>query len=157
VNKPHELLTADELEVCRSATAVCPSFHLKKSARAVSRLFDEALQPCGLRSGQLVILLTVADLREPTYGQLARDLVMDNSTVARSLRPLEREGLLRLVPGPDRRRKTVRLTALGAERIRQAVPLWKRAMADFYRGVDEAQWSRTVGDLTQIAEKTRNL
>ncbi|MBI1181303.1 MAG: winged helix DNA-binding protein [Alphaproteobacteria bacterium] len=155
MNAPHELLSPEELETCQSAVDVCPSFNLKKAARAVSRLFDEALQPAGLRSGQLVMLLNVASSGEPTYSQLARDLVMDNSTIARSLRPLEREGLLEVVAGPDRRRKTVRLTSVGAERIRQAVPLWNRAMAEFSRSVGDADWKRTVGDLNGLLESVR--
>ncbi len=137
------------------AAAACPSFNLRKGARAVSRVFDEALQPCGLRSGQLVILLSVGALGEPTYSRLARDLVMDTSTIARSLRPLEREGLIELVAGLDRRRKTVRLTVEGAERIRQAVPLWSKAQARFNERVGEERWTRMFEDLGQMLESVR--
>jgi DNA-binding MarR family transcriptional regulator len=121
------MLTPDEMALCEQAVALCPSFNLRKSARAVSRVFDEALQPSGLRSGQFIMLVTVANLGEPTYGQLARDLVMDTSTIARSLRPLQRENLIAVIAGPDRRRKTVKITAHGAERLRKSVPLWRKA------------------------------
>ena len=61
------MLTPDEIALCEQAAAICPSFNLRKSARAVSRMFDEALQPSGLRSGQFVMLLSVARLGDPTW------------------------------------------------------------------------------------------
>lgn len=149
------MLTTEELALCQEAATFCPSFNLRKSARAVSRVFDEALQPSGLRSGQFMMLLTLASLREPTYGQLARDLVMDTSTIARSLRPLVREGLIEVVAGPDRRRKSVRITREGAERIRQALPLWTKAQARFSDRVGETRWTRMLDDLGQTLESVR--
>jgi DNA-binding MarR family transcriptional regulator len=151
----HGMLTSDEMAQCADAAAFCPSFNLRKSARAVSRVFDEALQPSGLRSGQFIMLLTVACLRAPTYSQLARELVMDTSTIARSLRPLDREGLLEVVAGPDRRRKSVQITRRGAERIRQAVPLWRKAQARFSERVGDDRWTRMLDDLGQTLESVR--
>ena len=118
-------------------------------------MFDEALQPSGLRSGQFVMLLTIGCLGEPTYGQLARDLVMDTSTIARSLRPLQREGLISLVAGPDRRRKTVKITKAGAERIRLSVPLWRKAQSRFSERVGEDRWMRMLDDLGHTLESVR--
>ncbi len=149
------MLTPDEMVLCREAAAGCPSFNLRKSARAVSRVFDEALQAGGLRSGQFVMLLTVANLGEPTYGQLARELVMDTSTIARSLRPLQRDALIAVVAGPDRRRKTVRVTAEGAERIRQIMPLWRKAEDRFQEQIGNERWSRMLGDLGEMLESVR--
>lgn len=143
------------MELCREAAASCPSFNLRKSARAVSRVFDEALQPSGLRSGQFIVLVTVACLREPTYGQLARELVMDTSTIARTLRPLEREGLIDVVAGPDRRRKSVHITRRGAERIRAAAPMWRKAQHHFTERVGDERWGRMLDDLGQTLECVR--
>jgi DNA-binding MarR family transcriptional regulator len=155
VKTHHGMLTPDEMALCQQAAACCPSFNLRKSARAVSRVFDEALQPSGLRSGQFVMLITIACLGEPTYGQLARDLVMDTSTIARSLRPLQREGLIAVVAGLDRRRKTVKITDAGAERIRQSVPLWRKAQERFNQRVGDERWTRMLEDLGQTLESVR--
>jgi DNA-binding MarR family transcriptional regulator len=149
------MLTQEEMARCREAAASCPSFNLRKSARAVSRVFDEALQSGGLRSGQFVMLLTIANLGEPTYSQLARDLVMDTSTIARSLRPLQREGLIVVVAGPDRRRKTVKVTAEGAERIRRIMPLWRKAQDRFHGQIGDERWTRMLEDLGRTLESVR--
>jgi DNA-binding MarR family transcriptional regulator len=155
VNECHDVLSEEEISLCTQATAICPSFNLRKSARAVSRLFDEALQASGLRSGQFAMLLAVARGGDVTYAQLARDLVMDTSTIARSLRPLEREGLIEVLPSLDRRRKAVRLTRDGAERIRRAVPLWRDAQERFVARVGDEQWSRMLGDLDGLLRQVR--
>ena len=155
--KPADVLGADELAKCEQATAICPSSSLKKSSRAVSRYFDDALQPVGLRSGQLVMLMTIAVLEQPTYGQLARELVMDSSTIARSLRPLEREGLIDLVPGPDRRRKSIQVTKEGADRIRAAMPHWERAQKRFISEIGSKTWDGVQKGLTATLAGTRAL
>ena len=103
-------------------------------------MFDEALEPCGLRSTQLVILLKVATTGAPTISRLASEMVMDSSTLGRNLRPLEREGLVRLESGRDRRRKTVALTEQGAARIRSAVPLWRAVQSSFVEQLGSDSW-----------------
>ncbi|MFN3230676.1 MAG: MarR family winged helix-turn-helix transcriptional regulator [Alphaproteobacteria bacterium] len=150
-------LSADERATCERIAGICPSASLKKTSRAVSRYFDDALQPVGLRSGQLVMLMTIAVLERPTYGQLARDLVMDSSTIARSLRPLERDGLIELVSGPDRRRKSVQITADGLDRIRTAMPHWERAQQHFLGQVGSKTWDSVLKGLAATLTGTKGL
>ena len=80
---------------------------------------------------------------------------MDTSTIVRNLQPLQRENLIALVAGPDRRRKTVRITAGGTARIRQAVPLWRKAQESFNSRVGEDRWTRMLDDLGQTLESVR--
>jgi DNA-binding MarR family transcriptional regulator len=65
---------------------------------------------------------------------------MDRSALGHNLRPLERDGLLKLVVGAnDRRERRVVLTAQGKAKFRQAHALWKTAQkrfTDIY-GADE--------------------
>ena len=154
---PDQSLSADEVAAFSHATSVCPSFNLRKASRAISRYFDEALQPSGLRSGQLIMLMTIARLGSPTYGQLARDMVMDTSTIARNLQPLAREGLISLTPGPDRRRKTVTVTDKGVDQIRTAIPLWREAQKRFVDEVGADQWANMLSGLSVTLRGARVL
>ena len=72
----------------------CACLNVRKAARAITQLFDEVLQPTGLRSTQFPLLVTVALLGEAPVTQLAEELVMDRTTLARNLKPLESQGLL---------------------------------------------------------------
>lgn len=105
----------------------CACFNFRKVSRAVTQLYDEALHPSGLRSTQLVILLSVAVQPSANISQLARRMVMDASTLNRNLRPLVQKRLLQLVAGEDGRRKQIVLTDEGKAAINAAVPYWAAA------------------------------
>ena len=61
-------------------------------------------------------------------GALAEALVMDPTALTRALRPLQRDGLVRLLASPkDRRARTVHLTDEGRATYEAARPAWRRA------------------------------
>ena len=67
-----------------------------------------------------------------TINALATDLVVDRTTLGRTIRPLERDGLIAVVKGSlDRRSKELHLTEAGAERLRAAVKAWAEAQTRF--------------------------
>jgi len=108
----------------------CFSTAVRKASRRLTQLYDEALAASGLRSTQFTILAEI-DLRSkppPTVAALARRLVMDRSALGHNLRPLVRDGLVRLEASDrDQRRRQVTLTAKGLATLRAAMPLWRRA------------------------------
>ena len=106
----------------------CPAFHLRKVARAVTRVFDDMLHRCGIRATQLHILNSILLADPPTITHVADDLVMDRTTLTRNLRPLEKLGLLTIEPGEDRRTRVLAVTTEG-----------KRAMAEAFAVMEEAR------------------
>jgi DNA-binding MarR family transcriptional regulator len=104
----------------------CLAMALRRSARRVSRLYDEALAAHGLNAGQLGVLAAVATMGRPSVQALADVLEMDQSATSRTLGPLEREGL---VAGgrdaADRRRRRVALTDAGRARLHAAARDWQ--------------------------------
>jgi DNA-binding MarR family transcriptional regulator len=61
-------------------------------------------------------------------GQMADVLGMERTTLTRNLRPLEKEGLLRVARDPaDARARIVFLTRPGERAIEKAFPLWERS------------------------------
>jgi DNA-binding MarR family transcriptional regulator len=112
----------------------CNGTAMRKASRRLTQLYDDALEPCGLRSTQFAILAEL-DRRSkapPTMAVLANALVMDRSALGHNLRPLERDGLVALHEGvADRRRRHVVLTAAGKARFREAKRLWQKAQDRF--------------------------
>ncbi|HEY5040100.1 MAG TPA: MarR family winged helix-turn-helix transcriptional regulator, partial [bacterium] len=113
---------------------VCASFNFRKAARAVTQLFDTALQPVGIRSTQLVVLLAAGIYEKPTMSEMADIMVTDRTTLTRALKPLFRKGLLVNVPGQDKRKSCVSLTDRGHQTIRKSVPYWHKAQNHFEKG-----------------------
>jgi DNA-binding MarR family transcriptional regulator len=118
----------------------CACLNVRKAARAVTQLFDEVLQPTGLRSTQFTLLVVVARLREAPVTQLSRELVMDRTTLARNLKPCVRQGLLTIEAGTDRRRHLVRLTERGRQALARALPSWEQAQHQVVTRLGQVQW-----------------
>ena len=125
---------------------VCNCAAIRQAARRVTRLYDQALAPSGLRVTQFSLLATLAGGEPVTMRVLADRLVMDRATLGHNIRPLEAQGLLTMTAGQDRRSKVIALTDAGKRRLAAARPAWKAAQTAFESsyGIDEAASLRTT-------------
>ena len=111
---------------------VCNCLALRQAARHVTQFYDQRLAPTGLRTTQFSILAKLKRLGPMTINALARELVMDRTTLGRTMLPLERDGLIRIEDGKlDRRSKELHLTKAGADRLRATGKLWSEAQTRF--------------------------
>src|SRR5215470_6852850 len=90
--------SADPLnrEKCLEMVSTCACFNFRKASRTVTQLFDQILAPIGLRSTQLVILVAAQALGPCGLARLARELVMDRSTITRNIHPLVIQEMLQV-------------------------------------------------------------
>jgi DNA-binding MarR family transcriptional regulator len=122
----------------------CLCLHLQRAARAVARRFDEALRPHGLTNGQFSLLMALNRPAPPRIADLVPFLAMDRTTLTAALKPLERRGLVAVVPdASDRRNRRLVLTDHGRALLKQALPTW-RATHD---GLDREVCGERPGDL----------
>src|SRR5436190_24245003 len=113
-------------------SAECNCLALRQAARHVTQFYDQCLAPSGLRTTQLSILAKVKRLGPLTINALARELVMDRTTLGRTMLPLERDGLIAIKDGTmDRRSKELHLTKAGTARLVPALKLWSDAQKHF--------------------------
>lgn len=119
-------------EILGELTCTCAL--IRRSARRITQIYDAALQETGLRITQYSILANVDDRKDLSITDLAKLLVMDRTTLTRNLRPLQRDGLVQLDDGPDRRSKALHLTSKGRKALAQARPLWE-AIEATVRGI----------------------
>ena len=106
----------------------CTALKVRKLARKVTQIYDDALAPHGLTVGQIGLLASLRRREGIPVGLLAERLSADASTVSRLLRPLEAAGFLVLEADPaDRRARLVRLTDAGAAKRRAAATGWAAA------------------------------
>ncbi len=114
-----------------SGPEACTAMAVRRLARRVTRLYDDALAPHGLTIGQLGLLYALRRSRGISVNALADRLDSDASTLSRLLRPLEAAGLLTVVVAPaDRRQRLVLLTDAGFERRGRATPAWRAVQAE---------------------------
>ncbi len=130
----------------------CTCFGLRKAARAVTQLYDQALMPTGLRATQLPVLVAAERAGPRGIGELAELLVMDRTTLTRNLKPLLDRGLLESIPGVDRRRRSVAITAKGQAALTEALPYWREVQARIAGSLGRSRWRRLLGDLRDTVD-----
>jgi DNA-binding MarR family transcriptional regulator len=108
----------------------CTAAKVRRLARKVTQIYDEALAPYGLTIGQMGLLARLRRRDGIGVRALADQLSADSSTVSRLLKPLEAAGYLRIDADPsDGRAKQVRLTEAGHAIRRDASAGWLAAQA----------------------------
>lgn len=130
----------------------CNCLALRQAARHVTQFYDQCLAPSGLRTTQLSILAKLKRLGPLTINALARELIMDRTTLGRTMLPLERDGFISIEDGTlDRRSKELHLTKSGVERLRGAAKLWSEAQTRFEAAFGSARASTLRNELRAVA------
>jgi DNA-binding MarR family transcriptional regulator len=106
-------------------TTRCACTRVRRAARALTELYDDALAPVGLKVTQFSVLRTVQRLDPVSLSALGHEMALDRSTLGRNLQLLARMGLVVLTEGHDLRTRTAALTSQGERVLGRAVPLWE--------------------------------
>ena len=130
----------------------CNCLTLRQAARHLTQFYDRFLAPTGLRTTQFSILAKLHRMGPMTINALARELVMDRTTLGRTMLPLQREGLIVIEDSAiDRRSKELRLTSKGAERLRAAFKPWREAQTQFSKIFGEERAAKLRRELRALA------
>jgi len=130
----------------------CVCFALRRTARAVTRFYDAALRPHGLRATQLPILVATSDKESVPLAPLARRLGMDRTTLLRNVRPLARRKLVRVVTAADSRRSEIRATAAGRALLARVYPVWRRTQQQVLQELG-SDWPTALDSLSRAARR----
>ena len=142
-------------ELAKSKAGECVCGSLRKATRAVTQLYDGMLRPTGLRVTQFGILGTTMAMEPVTVTRLAGATVTDRTTLTRNLKLLEKQGLIRVNSGNDRRERKVTLTDRGREAVIKAYPLWHKAQSDVVKLLGEERWKVLQQELSAVVSLTR--
>ena len=142
-------------EKCLEIIGTCACFNFRKASRSVTQLFDQILAPIGLRSTQLTILVAAQVLGPCGLARLARELVMDRSTITRNIHPLVIQGLLQVTGKSGRGGKSVEITKAGQQELISALPYWKEAQGQLLNRMGQDRLERVMVDLSNVVDATR--
>ena len=144
-----------DIAECMKVGQSCIGFNLRKTVRAVTQVYDDAFRPLGIRGTQFSLLNAIRVLAPITVNRLAERIVMDRTTLTRNLRPLEKQGLLRITPGKDKREREVTLTTEGARTLAQAVPIWKDVQARLTTNMGQDRVTELLRGLRSAVDAVR--
>jgi DNA-binding MarR family transcriptional regulator len=128
----------------------CACANLRRTARAVTRMYNRELRPAGLELTQFTLLMALNLTGETAQGDLGKLLALDTTSLTRMLRLLTKRGWIGVKAGEDRRQRLLRLTPSGRQKLRQSLPHWERAQRRLRRGLGEASWSQMGGLLAEV-------
>jgi DNA-binding MarR family transcriptional regulator len=105
----------------------CIAVRLRLLNRVVTKLYDDALRPLGLKVSQLNILVATGKLALARPAVVCGLLQLDTSTLSRNVERMRAKGWLEAVAGDDARTQPFRLTVKGKMLLERAVPAWEQA------------------------------
>jgi len=108
------------------------------------------VRPYGLRATQFTILQVLSLAGEVTQGQLGHILVMDSTTLTRTLAIMTRRRWITRRRGRDKREWQLQLSRTGALQLERALPAWANAQQLVKEQMDggSEQLMKLANDLT---------
>jgi len=119
---------------------VCMCGGFRRTARALTQLYEITLRPLGLRASQFTILQVLTRTGEISQGQLGNILAMDSTTLTRTLKIMRKQGWIAERRGKDRRERLLRLAKPGEALLKRAVPSWEKVQVRLRRQLGEQTW-----------------
>lgn len=128
VKKKTQPPTKTLVDDAKAAVESCAGWNARLAARRITQFLDSRMQSSGMSIAQFGLMAQVAAAADDTLGALAFRTGLDQSTLSRNLRGLEREGLVEIaIVEKDLRRRAVWLTEKGARKLEAALPVWRQA------------------------------
>jgi DNA-binding MarR family transcriptional regulator len=129
---------------------MCSSF--RRTSRALTQHYEQALRPLGLRATQFTILQALSLAGEVSQGQLGEILAMDSTTLTRTLEIMSRQGWIAERRGEDRRERRLRLARAGKAQFKRALPAWEKVQARLKHRLGEPAWKNLMQLTNQVTD-----
>jgi DNA-binding MarR family transcriptional regulator len=146
-----------EPEIVDSSATPCYGASVRRASRILTRVYDEALAPSGLNLTQFSIAYLLSHHGPATISDLGAWMDTDKTAMGRNLLPMERDRLISIQKGEDRRSRRVALTSSGAARYKKGVPLWQKAQKRVEKLLGKPQATALRSLLRQVAVKSCEL
>jgi DNA-binding MarR family transcriptional regulator len=132
---------------------MCANF--RRTARALTQVYEEALRPLGLRATQLTILQALARAGEVPQRQLGEMLAMDSTSLTRTLAIMARKSWIAEQRGEDRRERRIRLSAAGEAKLKRALPVWDKVQSRLRGKLGKKKWGSLLHLTHHVTEIAR--
>jgi DNA-binding MarR family transcriptional regulator len=129
-----ERLGLEAAEVVRD----CIATRLRMADRVITKVYDDALRPLGLKVTQMTMLVVAEARGLIRQSEVGAKLRLDDSTLSRNLERMRANGWLEEVAGDDARVHSYRLTEAGRALLDKAIPAWRGAQEEARRLLGDA-------------------
>lgn len=133
----------------------CACFNVRRISRVLTQFFDAEVRRHGIRPTQTPILGALQAKNGWTMAELSEWLAMERTTLLRNLRPLQRDGLVRVIGGGRGGHVELEITAKGRKTLAKTFPAWRSAQDKVVAILGQERWSTIISDLQGVATKLK--
>ena len=136
-------------------TLPCACTTVRKSGRSLLRFYEDAMIGTGVTITQFAILRALGRNGATPLTELADELVMERTSLYRTLAPLEKSAHVTIANAPKGRAKLAELTPSGRSIMDAAAPNWEAAQSVVVNAIGEDRWAdlaRLLLDIPKILE-----
>ena len=138
-------------DISKQMVSQCACFWVRAAARRLTRDYDEALQPLGLKMTQFSVLSIIKFSQPKSITNMASMMAMERTSLVRTLNLLEKNGYVLLGQEGYRREREMKLTKAGEKIYQKALPLWEAVQTTFKARLDDDEWERNIPFIKDMA------
>lgn len=128
----------------------CLHMNMRKATRAIAGYYESAMRSTALERTQFTLLSVIDGVKQVTISGLAQVLVMDQTTVTRNIKVLQRKGFVQIERGEDRRTRLISLTDEGKRALSEAIPYREQAQSEIIDELGAEKTSELLSLLEQL-------
>jgi DNA-binding MarR family transcriptional regulator len=133
----------------------CVCTTLRKASRAATRLYDERLADSGMTITQFAVLRNLAREGDLPLSRLADLLVMERTSLYRTLAPIEAHGWVTITADDRGRTKRATITSAGHDALNRATSAWEETQKDIVGAIGIPAWQALEQQLARLVDATR--
>lgn len=137
-----------------SILQACACANLRTVSRSLTQLYNQLLQPTGLKITQYYMLVNIYQYKKLSISQLSEVMMIDQTTMTRNVNVLTKHHFVHVEKNPqDSRTKFVSLTKLGMEKLFEATPIWMKVQEKIESEIGTEKYE----DLLQTLERVQQI
>lgn len=136
-----------------SDTCACTA--LRKSSRAITRVYDDAMETTGATIGQFAVLRNLRRSGAMLLSRLAEVMAMERTSLYRMLAPMEAHGWIAIEATAGRAR-LASITPAGLAMLDEGDAIWADVQSRFVAELGEEKWGMLrslLADVTAVATR----
>ncbi|HWJ02837.1 MAG TPA: MarR family winged helix-turn-helix transcriptional regulator [Verrucomicrobiae bacterium] len=133
--------------------SLCNCINLRRASRAITEYYDQALASSGLKTTRFSLLRHIIRLGPLNMSELAKEIRLDRTTLARNVKLLEAQGYITISSGKDSRTRQISISEKGQKVVDGAVQAWKGAQESLQKYLGK----QDLDTLTELLIKIERL
>jgi len=109
----------------RIAPQHCINAKIRRLHRLLNNVYQAKIKPFGLKGSMLSILFLIGKRPKINQKTIADELVLDQSTISRDLKKLQKKGWVTIYKGDDPRYSELMISEAGYALLEEVSPIWE--------------------------------